>query len=298
MLKLSRSNAGILWMCLAMLLSAMAGASVRQLDGAVPTLELVLVRNIVGLLMFLPWLMRQGVGVIRTSRLPLYCLRVFFAYTAMVMLFFAWGKMPIADVFALQFTIPLFTILLAVLILKQQTDCQAWAACLIGFCGALIVMRPGVVELTMAAVAAIASALMSAGSNTTIKLLTRTESVGTITVYSNLLMLPLALVPTLFVWVTPSLTQVPWIIGAALFSAVGGLCFTLAVGAADARVVQPFQFTRMIFAAVIGYWMFFELPDFWTWVGAAVIFGASYYIVLREAKKRSSYQTSNGLPRP
>ena len=87
MLKLSRSNAGILWMCLAMLLSAMAGASVRQLDGAVPTLELVLVRNIVGLLMFLPWLMRQGVGVIRTSRLPLYCLRVFFAYTAMVMLF-------------------------------------------------------------------------------------------------------------------------------------------------------------------------------------------------------------------
>jgi drug/metabolite transporter (DMT)-like permease len=222
---------------------------------------------------------------------------VFFAYTAMVMLFFAWGKMPIADVFALQFTIPLFTILLAVLILKQQTDRQAWAACLIGFCGALIVMRPGVVELTMAAAAAIASALMSAGSNTTIKLLTRTESVGTITVYSNLLMLPLALVPSLFVWVTPTLTQVPWIIGAALFSAVGGLCFTLAVGAADARVVQPFQFTRMIFAAVIGYWMFFELPDFWTWVGAAVIFGASYYIVLREAKKRSSYQKSNGLLR-
>jgi len=279
-----------------MLLSAAAGACVRHLSGNVPTLELVFVRNVVGLLMFVPWLLRQGVSVMRTSCLPLYSLRVFFAYTAMVMLFFAWGELPIADVFALQFTIPLFTIMLAVLILKQQTDRQAWAACLIGFCGALIVMRPGVIELTMAAVAAIASAMMSAGSNTTIKLLTRTESVGTITVYSNLLMLPLALIPTFFVWVTPTLTQIPWIIGAALFSAVGGLCFTLAVGAADARVVQPFQFTRMIFAAAIGYWMFFELPDIWTWVGAAVIFGASYYIVIREAKKRSSSQATIGFP--
>ena len=283
-------------MCLSMLLSAAAGACVRHLSGNVPTLELVFVRNVVGLLMFVPWLLRQGVSVMRTSCLPLYSLRVFFAYTAMVMLFFAWGELPIADVFALQFTIPLFTIMLAVLILKQQTDRQAWAACLIGFCGALIVMRPGVIELTMAAVAAIASAMMSAGSNTTIKLLTRTESVGTITVYSNLLMLPLALIPTFFVWVTPTLTQIPWIIGAALFSAVGGLCFTLAVGAADARVVQPFQFTRMIFAAAIGYWMFFELPDIWTWVGAAVIFGASYYIVIREAKKRSSSQATIGFP--
>lgn len=285
---------GILWMCLAMLFSAAAGACVRELGGSVPTLELVFFRNIIGLLMLVPWLYRRGFGMMHTRCLPLYCLRVFFAWTAMVMLFFAWGKMPIADVFALQFTIPLFTIILAVFILKQKTDCQAWVACLIGFAGALIVMRPGLIELTIAAGAAIASAMMSAGSNTTIKLLTRTENAGTITVYSNLLMLPLSLIPAFFVWVTPTVAQAPWIIGAASFSAVGGLCFTLAVGAADARVVQPFQFTRMIFAAVIGYWMFFELPDVWTWVGAAVIFGASYYIVVRENKKQNYTETSTG----
>ena len=287
-MKPNRPIAGILWMTLAMLLSAAAGACVRQLASEVPTLELVFFRNVVGLLLLVPWLMRQGLGVMRTSCLPLYCLRVFFAYTAMVLLFYAWGKMPIADVFALQFTIPLFTIMLAVFILKQQTDRHAWAACLIGFAGALIVMRPGVIDLTLAAVAAIASAMMSAGSNTTIKLLTRTESVGTITVYSNLLMLPLALIPTFFVWVTPTMEQAPWIFGAAFFSAVGGICFTSAVGAADARVVQPFQFTRMIFAAAIGYVMFVELPDLWTWVGATVIFAASYYIVWRETKTRNA----------
>jgi drug/metabolite transporter (DMT)-like permease len=104
------------------------------------------------------------------------------------------------------------------------------------------------------------------------------------------------LIPTFFVWVTPSMEQVPWIFGAAFFSAVGGICFTSAVGAADARVVQPFQFTRMIFAAAIGYVMFVELPDLWTWVGATVIFAASYYIVWRETKKRNATQASTGSP--
>jgi len=292
---LDRSIAGIIWMCLAMFLSAAAGACVRQLGAEVPTLELVFFRNIIGLLIFIPWLLRQGFGVMRTSRIPLYLLRVTFAYTAMVLLFFAWGKMPIADVFALQFTIPLFTIVLAVLILKQPTDHHSWVACFVGLVGALIVMRPGVIELTAAAAAAIASAMMSAGSNTTLKVLTKTQNAGTITIYSNLLMLPLALIPTFFVWVTPTTEQLPWVLGAAFFSAIGGLCFTLSVGAADARVVQPFQFTRMIFAALIGYLMFLELPDTWTWIGAAIIFISSYYIVLREGTQQDSNQ---GLKRP
>ena len=95
---------------------------------------------------------------------------------------------------------------------------------------------------------------------------------------------------TFFVWVTPTTEQLPWVLGAAFFSAIGGLCFTLSVGAADARVVQPFQFTRMIFAALIGYLMFLELPDTWTWIGAAIIFISSYYIVLREGTQQDSNQ--------
>ena len=270
-----------------MLLSAAAGACVRQLAGEVPTLELVFFRNVVGLLLLVPWLMRQGLGVMRTSRLPLYCLRVFFAYTAMVMLFYAWGEMPIADVFALQFTIPLFTIMLAVFILKQQTDRQAWAACLIGFAGALIVMRPGVIELTLAAVAAIASAMMSAGSNTTIKLLTRTESVGTITVYSNLLMLPLALIPTFFVWNMPDWKDIPWILALGLCYLLAGLFHARSVQAADARVVQPFNFLRLPVSVIIAFWLFAELPSAWTWLGAALIFAATYYSLYSEtARKR------------
>jgi drug/metabolite transporter (DMT)-like permease len=286
--------AGIFWMCLAICISTASGACVRKLAGEIPTMELVFFRNILALVILAPWMMRQGFRSLQTTRLPLYGLRVFFAYTAMLMLFFALAEMPIADVYALQYTIPLFTILLAVVILKQKADAYSWIATLVGFAGVLIVMRPGVIELTLAAICALSSAFMSAGSNTTLKLLSRTEGAGIITVYTNLLMLPLAAIPTIFVWITPTAEQWPWISGVALFSAVGGYCFTRAVSAADARVVQPFQFTRMIFATAIGYVLFIELPDIWTWVGAAVIFGSTYAIALREAKAKREKKGASG----
>ena len=274
--------AGIFWMCMATLMSSLAGGMVRALAGEIPIIELVFFRNVVALVILAPWMMRSNAVRLPVSRLPLYGFRVAFAYTAMVMLFYALARMPIADVYALQYTIPLFTILLAVLVLKQHADGHAWAACFVGFAGALIIMRPGIIELTLAAVLAISSALMSAGSNTTIKLLSRTESPEAITVWTNLLMMPLALVPMLFVWVTPSWTQAPWVLAIGVASSIGGYCFTRAVASADARIVQPFQFSRMIFATAIGFAMFAELPDVWTWIGAAVIFAASYYVVLRE----------------
>jgi drug/metabolite transporter (DMT)-like permease len=202
----------------------------------------------------------------------------------MVSLFFALGNMPIADVFALQFTIPLFTILLAIVFLGQQAGTSSWIACLIGFAGALLVVRPGFAAIGAPAVAALGSALMSGGSNTAIKLLSRTDGPALITVWSNLLMLPFALVPALFVWVTPSWSHAPAIAAMAVLHALGGYCFTRSVASADARVVQPFQFTRMMFAATVGFAMFGELPDGWTWAGAAVIF-ASAYAVIRQTRR-------------
>ena len=277
--------AGIFWMCMATLLSSVAGGMVRSLSGEIPIIELVFFRNVVALVILAPWMMRRGIVRLPSARLPLYGFRVLFAYGAMVMLFYALARMPIADVYALQYTIPLFTMLLAVLVLKQYADVHSWGACLVGFAGALIIMRPGIIELTLAAICAIASALMSAGSNTTIKLLSRTESPEVITVWTNLLMMPLAFVPMLFVWVLPSWPQVPWVLGIGIASSLGGYSFTRAVASADARIVQPFQFSRMIFATAIGFLMFAELPDVWTWTGSAVIFAASYYVLLRERKR-------------
>lgn len=277
--------AGIFWMMLACALSACAAGLIRELGGAYPAMELVFFRNIAGLAVVVPVLLhRGGFGGLGTRRLPMYCLRVTFQYLAMVALFYALANMQIADVFALQFTIPLFSILMAVMFLGQQAGSRSWIACLVGFAGALVIVRPGFAVIGLAAYAALGSALMSGGSNTSIKLLSRTDGPALITVWSNLLMLPFALVPALFVWVTPTWAHVPTIVAMAVLHALGGYCFTRSVSAADARIVQPFQFARMLFAALVGFVMFGELPDVWTWVGAAIIF-ASAYAVIRQSRR-------------
>ena len=278
--------AGIFWMCMATLISSIAGGMVRELAGQIPAMELVFFRNVIALIVLVPIVIKQGVGLPSKSQIPVYALRVFFAYSAMVLLFYALARMPIADVYALQYTIPLFTILLAVIVLKQHADAHSWGACFVGFLGTLIVMRPGIIEITLASLAALTTAFMHAGSNTTIKILARRDNPEVITLWTNFGMLPLALIPTLFLWVTPTASQWPLVIGIGVVSSIGGYCFTRSVSAADARIVQPFQFSRMIFAAAFGWIMFSELPDLWTWIGAAVIFAASYYIVYREGRAR------------
>jgi drug/metabolite transporter (DMT)-like permease len=280
--------AGIFWMCMATLVSSISGGMVRELAGEIPTMELVFFRNVVALAVLIPIVRRQGLTLPDRSQAGIYALRVLFAYSAMTMLFFALSKMPIADVYALQYTTPLFTMVLAVLILKQKADRHSWVACMVGFVGTLIVMRPGIIEITLASAAALTMAFLYAGTNTTIKLLSRKDSPEVITLWTNLLMLPLALVPALIFWVTPTLEQWPLIMGIAVISSLGGYCFTRSVSAADARIVQPFQFSRMIFATAIGWIMFSELPDLWTWLGAGVIFCASYYIVYREGLARKA----------
>ena len=279
--------AGIFWMCMATLISSIAGGMVRELGGDIPTLQLVMVRNLVALCVLLPVVRRQGVGLPRRSQAPVYFFRVLFTYGGLTCLFYALGRMPIADVYALQYTTPLFTILLAALVLKQHVGFHGWTGCIVGFAGALIVIRPGIIEITLASAAALLTAFMYAGSNTTIKLLARRDSPEAITLWTNLLMLPLTLAPALFLWVAPTPEQWPLIVGVGVVSGLGGYCFTRSVSAADARVVQPFQFSRMIFATAVGFAMFSEFPDLWTWAGSAVIFGASWYVIRREGRGAS-----------
>ena len=112
----SGAVAGIFWMCTATFCNSGMGALVRSLGGEIPVIELVFFRNVIGILVLAPWLLTSGMNSRRLSQVPVYALRTCFAYTSMVLLFYALAELPIADVFALQYTIPLFTILLAVVI--------------------------------------------------------------------------------------------------------------------------------------------------------------------------------------
>ena len=106
------------------------------------------------------------------------------------------------------------------------------------------------------------------------------------TFYVNILILPVSAIPAFFVWKTPPMADVPTLLGVALFATLAQFCVASSISLADARIVQPMNFMRMPIAAAMGFLVFGEFPDFWTWVGAVIIFGATWYAIQHGAAAR------------
>lgn len=283
---------GALWMTGASMMIALSAACVRHLSASFSSFELVFFRCALGTLFLLPWITRMAMlGTLRTTRMPTYLLRTLLSYTGMVCVFFGLANMPIGEVYALLFLVPLITIVLAVLVLKEHAGSHAWIACGVGFIGALVILRPGIIDVSLAAGAVLVTAVTYAATNTCIKSLSRTDTPVQITIYGNLLALPIALVPALAVWHMPTWQDIPWIVAMALFQTCAGLFHARSVQAADARVVQPFNFLRLPASVVLAYFLFAELPSHWTWLGAVLIFASSYYVLYREGNPSRRTET-------
>ncbi len=284
---LSSSTRGAIWMTLGSAFYACTYAAVRHLSDSFNTFEIVFFRSLLGVVFMLPWLMRAGFGALRTKRIGLYGVRVGLNYVGMVCLMYGIAELSLQDVTALMFTVPLFTVIFVASILGEKVGTLRWCALVIGFAGALVIIRPGIIELSFAAIAVVFTSASYSLVNTATKSLTVTEGPNTIVFYVFVMMTLIGIGPALYVWNSPGWWDLPWIIGLGVFSSLATQCITRSFAAADASVVMPFNFLKLPFAVVIGFIMFAEQPDLWTFTGAAIIFASSYTIARREAKARA-----------
>jgi drug/metabolite transporter (DMT)-like permease len=275
---------GALWMVLSCGVLTLLAALGRHLSSEMHPFQIVFFRVLFGFLAMLPWVAYRGIGVLRTTKLTLYLVRATSSFCAMTCWFYAISLIPIAEVTALSFLAPLFATLGAGLVLREIVGIRRWSATLIGFAGALIIIRPGMIEMATGNWLALGSAVFMGTSVLIIKMLTRTENANVVVFYMGLLMTPVALIPALFVWETPAPHMWIWIVLMGPVAAFGHVTMVRAFSTADASAIVPFDFSRLPFAVLIGYLAFGELADFWTWVGAAVIFISSVYIARREAR--------------
>jgi drug/metabolite transporter (DMT)-like permease len=259
-------------------------AIVRRVSIAVHPFETAFFRNLFGIVFMLPWAFRAGWGQLRTGRPAMHVVRSVLGLGAMLLLFTALSLMPLADVTALSFTAPLFATIGAALVLREEVGIRRWMATLVGFAGALVILRPGAHSFTSAALIALASAAAMAAAQLSVKALSRTEHPNAIVLIMGLLMTPMSLLPAAFVWTWPTWSIFGWLLLMGLVATAGQVFLVRAMSAADASAVMPFDFSRLIFASALGWLMFGEIPDAWTWVGAAVIVAATVYIAQREAK--------------
>ena len=280
---------GILWMVLCTGFQACASGLVRKLSFDFGIFELLLFFSTISAMMLIPMAMKLPRGSLVAARpyAGLFAMRGVLSFVGMLTSFYAYSVLDIANVQSLLFTIPIFTIFLASWILREYVGFRGWVSCAVGFAGALIIIRPGFVALNPGMLAALISALAFAAANIVIRKLGATQSPVLITLASNAVIIPLAAFPAAYSWVTPELHHVPWILAMGALFMLAQLCLTYSIREADARIVQSFNFLRLPWAVLIGWMLFSELPDFWTWIGAMVIFAGAYDVLRREAGKRS-----------
>ncbi len=273
---------GIIYMSASTVGFAVMHTMIRYVSAELHPFQIAFFRNFFGILVFVPMLMRHGFEPFKTRRLPLHALRGVLNMVAMFAFFYALSITPIARVTALGFSAPIFTAVLSVVILGERFRLHRWSAILLGFIGTLVILRPGIIPLDLGSFLVLSSALLWGVTMIVIKVLSRTDSAMTITSYMNVLLAVLAFGPALWVWRTPQLETWGWLVAIGICGTLAQVALTQALKAGETTVVLPFDFLKLIWVSILGFWLFGEVADLWTWVGAAIIISSAFYMAHRE----------------
>ena len=259
---------------------------VRIASKELPLFEVTFFRNFFAFVFMVPWLLKVGLVGIKTTRIKLHFIRSVIGISAMLVWFASVSWLPMAQAVALNFTVPLFATIGAALILREEVKLRRWGATVMGFVGVLVVLRPGVGEVSLLMLLPIIAALLMAGSIMAVKTLTKTDSASVTVFYTTVFMTVISFVPAAMVWQWPSLEVWYAVIGLGMIGAMSNLLITKALAIADASAIMPFDYARLPFMALMAYMAFGEIPDFWTWIGGGIIASSAIYIAHREARIR------------
>ena len=272
-------------------------AIVRHLGDDLHPLVIAFFSNFFSALFYVPLLMRIGIGTLRTEKFRLHVARSFINVASLSTWYMALALIPIADAAALGLSAPLFLTIGAALFLGETMKARRWAAIGFGVLGALIIIRPGFEALNIGFLFVITSSVFSAGTKLFAKHLSQWDSAITCSAWVAILQTPLSFILALYFWTTPTWTQLGWLVVVGVLAALGHITMVRAITHVEVSSLEPFTYMRLLWAALIGYLVFSEFPGMWTWIGAAVIVGATTYIVRRESKLQGA-SGSAGLTPP
>jgi len=277
---------GIAWMAVTGLSFVAVTGTVRYLGSDMDPVQAAFIRYVVGVVLLLPVFLRLRPGERYSRRLGLHALRGVIHGLAVILWFYAMARIPIADVTALGFTAPIFTAIGAALFLGERIRAHRIAAIVAGFLGVLVILRPGIDEVSLGALAQLLAAPCFAASYLIAKRLTDTESSATVVSYLSVVVTLILLPPALMVWRTPTWAECGWLSATAVFATLGHYTMTRAFRAAEITAVQPVMFLQLVWATLLGLYAFGETPDLWTWLGGAIVVASITYIARREVLLR------------
>jgi drug/metabolite transporter (DMT)-like permease len=278
-----------LWMLGAVVSFSSMAVAGRAVSFELDTFEIMMYRSVVGFVLVLAVARATGHARGITTRSPgLHLVRNLSHFTGQNLWFYAITMIPLAQVFALEFTSPLWVLVLSPLILGERMTRVRALAAVIGFTGILIVARPGPETINAGTLAAAGAALGFAGSILATKRLTRTETLTCILFWMTLTQIVFGLICAGLDGeiALPSAVSVPWLFVIGCAGLMAHVCLTTALSIAPATLITPVDFLRLPLIAVIGLMVYGEAIDAAVMIGAAVIFGANYVNLWHETRKR------------
>jgi drug/metabolite transporter (DMT)-like permease len=265
-----------LWMCGALVSFMAVAIAGRQLSAELTTFQILFFRSCLGLAVVLVLLQRWGWPQVRTRVFGAHLARNVAHFGGQYGWFYGIAFIPLTEVFAIEFTVPIWTAILATIFLRERMSRLRVAAVALGFVGILIILRPGVAAVSVPALAVLGSAVCYAISHVFTKRLSSTETPLAILFYMTLIQLPLGLIPALPHWVWPSVASWPWVGIVAVTALSAHYCLARAFQLADATVVLPLDFLRLPLIAIVGFILYHEPADIWVFAGALIVFAATW----------------------
>jgi drug/metabolite transporter (DMT)-like permease len=292
-------------------LFALMSALVRYVSDVTPLGQVVFFRSffaIVPVVVIYAW-RRELAAALRTSRPFGHLGRGMISVAGMFFNFAALARLPIVDVTTITFASPLITVALSALILKERVRIYRWSAVAVGFVGVIVMLWPHLdvgrytsavmSAATLGAIFALVSAFTNAGSVIQTRRLTDTETTSSIVLYFSLFCTIGGLLTLPFGWIVPTLPQLAALVGLGMIGGLSHILLTESYRYAPASLVAPLDYTALLWAFVIGYWAFGEVPTVTVFIGAAIVAGAGLFVIWRERQlglERARARAAAGPP--
>ena len=273
---------GIAWMLATMVMFSCINATAKTLTQTLPVVEVVWARYFFQMLLLVLFLGRRLPSIAATGKLKLQITRSLLLLSTTALFFTGLASIPMADATSVMFVAPILVTALSLPLLGERVGPRRWVGVAIGFLGAMIIIRPGLGVAQTAILFPLAAACIHSLYQISTRFLSRTDSTMTTLFYSASTGAVIMTIAVPFYWVTPSIFEMALMVAIGLFATFGHYCLIRAFEDASPAIVSPFQYTNLLWATLLGYILFSDLPDMWTITGALIIASSGLYIFHRE----------------
>ena len=275
---------GALWLVSGGFIFTSNSAMIRLLSTEIESVQTAFFRAFFSVLLLAPMMLTGRVKPWQSQRIQGHFWRTAMGTTSMVLGFYAVSMLPLADATALAFSQPLFSVVLAALVLREKVRWRRWSATIVGFIGVLVMVRPGSGSLQPGAAVALLNALASATSIRLVRRLSDSEKPLMILTQFALFSTLLLAGPAIWFWKWPSAWGWTLAIGVSISATIGQYFWVQAFAVGEMSAVAPFDYLRLPFAVFVGWMIWSEMPVIWTYVGAAIVIASALYIAYRESQ--------------